>query len=247
MQEVSTIKEFIDTIAPPELCETWDNSGLLINANEKATTVLVTLDITNEVVQEAKDLKCDLIVSHHPVIFHAFKALKSMDVVYKLAQSDISAICVHTNLDAAPNGVNDVLANVLGLKNIVAIPPFGRLGELETEMSGKEFSKHCSKCLSTGVYLADADKLIKKVAVIGGQGSDFIEEAIAAGADCLVTGEAGHHDAIDAVAEGISLIFAGHYATEWPVIPVLAQTISNKFPDLKVYVSNQKQPFELVF
>ena len=118
--------------APLELAESWDNPGLLVDCGREVSRVLVTLDITPEVVEEAAAGGCELIVSHHPVIFSPLKKLTPRDVSFQLVQKGISAICMHTNLDAAEGGVNEVLAGIFGMRDWeVFADGCGRVGEVE--------------------------------------------------------------------------------------------------------------------
>ena len=131
MRTVNELYEAMQRIAPLELAESWDNPGLLVNCCRPVDRVLVTLDITPDVVEEAAAKGCGLIVAHHPVIFSPLKRLAPKDVPFQLVQNGISAICMHTNLDAAEGGVNEVLAGMFGMRNW---EPFaggcGRVGEV---------------------------------------------------------------------------------------------------------------------
>lgn len=247
MPTIKEVSGFIENIAPQELAEDWDNVGLLVESDAKTDKILVCLDITNEVVIEAKNLGCGLIVSHHPVIFSPIRSLTMQSPVFLLAENKISAICSHTNLDAACGGVNDVLAEVLGIQNCVSFGGLGRIGELAEVSSGYEVGSLCKERLHTYVQLADSGKPIRKVAVVGGVGGSYWKEAKEAGADCLVTGEASHHNALDALAEDFTLVVAGHYATEWPVTKYLQSQLENQFSDTKVYISEtNKAPFSIL-
>ena len=219
--------------APLELAESWDNPGLLVDCGREVFRVLVTLDITPEVVEEAAAGGCELIVSHHPVIFSPLKKLTPRDVSFQLVQKGISAICMHTNLDAAEGGVNEVLAGIFGMRDWeVFADGCGRVGEVEPitvpELARKAqavLGGQCNRPRSgpaVQVKFADTGRTVKRLAVISGAGGSMFEDALAVGADCLLTGEANHHAAIDAVRLGLSLVAAGHYATEFPVCALTA-------------------------
>lgn len=245
-------------IAPLELAESWDNPGLLVDCGRSVDRVLVTLDITPEVVQEAAAKGCGLIVAHHPVIFSPLKRLESRDVPFQLVQNGISAICMHTNLDAAEGGVNEVLAGIFGMRNWA---PFaggcGRVGEVDPipvpELAKKAqdaLGKRCNRP-ETGpavqVKYTDSGMPVQRLAVISGAGGSLFEEAIAVGADCLLTGEANHHHACDAARLGLSLIAAGHYATEFPVTAAVAERLRAAFPELEVLVSTaNRDPYTYI-
>lgn len=246
MPTIKQVADFIEEIAPQELAADWDNVGLLVESNIQVDKILVCLDITSEVVLEAKQLGCGLIVSHHPVIFSPLRRLSMQSPVFLLAENNISAICAHTNLDAANGGVNDVLAEILGLQDCVSFAHLGRIGMMPKEISVKELGSLCKERLNTYVEIADAESLIQNIAVIGGAGGSDWKEAKEAGADCLVTGEASHHHALDALAEGFSLVVAGHYATEWPVTEYLKNRLKEKFESVPVFVSKTNHaPFSL--
>ncbi len=237
MATIAKIYDVLQSIAPTELAASWDNVGLLVDAGVAPSGVLFALDITPEVVEEAVSLNCHLIVSHHPVIFSPLKRITTGDVVAQMLSKKISAICMHTNLDAADGGVNDVLAAMLGVGNTTkCAEDLGRIGTVHPiEMSA--FAAHCGHVLGTKVKCIDTNRKVTRVAVVSGAGGSFVQEAALLGADVLVTGEAGHHYALDAKRLGIGLVVAGHYATEFPIVPVLAEQVHQAFPKLKCYIS----------
>lgn len=252
MRTVNELYEAMQRIAPLELAESWDNPGLLVDCGGPVEKVLVTLDITPEVVQEAAAKGCQLIVAHHPVIFSPLKRLGTKDVPFQLVQNGISAICMHTNLDAAEGGVNEVLAGIFGMKNLeVFAEGCGRVGEIEPttvpELAAKaqrELAKRCNlpeKGEVVQVKYTDSGMPVRRLAVISGAGGSLFEDAIAMGADCLLTGEANHHHACDAARLGFSLIAAGHYATEFPVTAAVAERLRAAFPELEVLVSTENR------
>ncbi|MCF2556504.1 Nif3-like dinuclear metal center hexameric protein [Fournierella massiliensis] len=237
MTELKEIYGYLKELAPLELAEDWDNPGLLVDCGRPVGRVLTCLDITGPVVREAQEKGCDLVVSHHPVIFRPLKALQEGQVPCLLLKAGISAICMHTNLDAAPGGVNDTLAQWMGLREV---EPFaegmGRIGWIE-EMSAHQLAQETARILHARVQWADGGKPIRRLALITGSGGSMLEDAIRAGADALLTGEASHHAALDALAAGVTLVAAGHYATEFPVAQTLATRLGDRFRDLEVLVS----------
>lgn len=245
MARTEEIYAALAQLAPVELAESWDNVGLLVNGGREVSRVLVTLDITRAVVEEAAAAGCELIVSHHPVIFGGLKRLDERDVAWHLVRHGISAVCMHTNLDAADGGVNDVLAGLFALQEP---QPFaggcGRVGSI-APVSARALARQARQTLRTAVRLADAGRPVRRLAIISGAGGSMFEEAAALGADCLLTGEANHHQALDAVRLGMSVIAAGHFATEWPVVPVLAEKLRAAFPGVPVRTSTAAQdPFD---
>ncbi len=255
MTTVQQVYEEMQRIAPLELAESWDNPGLLVDCGGTVQKVLVTLDITPEVVEEAARKHCEVIVAHHPVIFSPLKKIGPQDVPCQLVRAGISAICMHTNLDAAEGGVNEVLAGIFGMKNLETFADgCGRVGEIElNSVKGlayqvqKELASRCNlpeNGPAVQIKLVDNGRMVKRLAVISGAGGSLFEEAIAVGADCLLTGEANHHHAIDAKRLGLSLIAAGHYATEFPVTAAVAEKLRAALPELEVLVSEaNKDPY----
>ena len=249
---VQQILGLLQAVAPPALALDWDNVGLLVDAGTPVDSVLTTLDITPAVVREAVENDCQLIVSHHPVIFHPIKSLHADDVPALLMKNGISAICMHTNLDAAEGGVNDVLADLFGIRQRTAFADgCGRVGEIDPitvpELAALAQHKLAALCNApdTGaavqVKFADAGKPVHRLAVISGAGGSLFAEAIAEGADCLLTGEANHHHALDAKRLGLSLIAAGHYATEFPVTAAVAAALRTALPEVEVLVSAENR------
>ena len=241
MVTVNEIYAEMQRYAPLELAESWDNPGLLVDCGREVSRVL---DITPEVVEEAAAGGCELIVSHHPVIFSPLKKLTPRDVSFQLVQKGISAICMHTNLDAAEGGVNEVLAGIFGMRDWeVFADGCGRVGEVV--LGGR-----CNRPRSgpaVQVKFADTGRTVRRLAVISGAGGSMFEDALAVGADCLLTGEANHHAAIDAVRLGLSLVAAGHYATEFPVCAAIADRLHAAFPELEVRVSGEnRDPFTYI-
>ena len=208
MAKVEQIYQFIQQLAPPALAAEWDNVGVLVDCAADVTSILVALDVTDEVAAEAEYQGCQLIVAHHPVIFKPMRALGRGDLPFRLVKKNISAIAAHTNLDAAEGGVNDILAKLFGLAEV---KPFGegnmgRVGRLPT-VDAAHLAARCQATLNAHLKLVDAGRPINTLAVVGGSGGDFAAAAAAAGADALLTGEASHHDALDAKRLGEVAVF----------------------------------------
>lgn len=244
MAKVQEVLEALRQLAPPELAESWDNVGLLVDCGADVTSLLVALDITDEVVAEAEYQGCQLIVSHHPVIFEPLRRLGRQDVVFRMVKKNISGICMHTNLDAAEGGVNDILCRLFGVETP---QPFGgglgRVGSVKPT-TAPDLAAQCKQILGARCKLVDAGKPIHRLALVGGAGGGMLAEAIEAGADCLLTGEASHHAAVEARHRGVSLVAAGHYSTEFPIVPVLAERLKPKFPKLRILCSKRdRDPF----
>lgn len=243
MIQVKEVLTAMEELAPPALAEEWDNVGLLVESPGPVTGILTALDITPPVVREAHELGYNLVVSHHPVIFQPLKSLHWENPACMLLARNMSGICMHTNLDAAQEGVNHRLAQLLGIQNLEAFIPCGRIGDLETTPT--QLADTCRQALGAAVKMVEGTRPIHRVAVISGAGGSLLEDALAAGADALVTGEAAHHVALAAKAAGITLVVAGHYATERPIAQVVAQYLSSRFPELPVQVSQaDRDPFD---
>ena len=243
---VQQILALLQTAAPQELALDWDNVGLLVDAGAPVDGVLTTLDITPAVVREAVENDCQLIVSHHPVIFHPIKRLAADDVPAQLMKNGISAICMHTNLDAAEGGVNDTLSDILGIASDGRESFAEGCGRIGTTMptTVEALARFCADTLHSGVKYVNGDKPVTRLAEVSGGGGSYLQEAIDRGADCLVTGEAAHHIALLAEERGVGLVVAGHWGTEHAIADVLAARISAAFPQLTVaHAESDKDPY----
>lgn len=245
---IKDIIDFCESFAPFSEQESWDNSGLNIgNKNKKVSSVLVTLDITKDVIKEAIRKKSDLIISHHPIIFDDIKSIDFSDACSMLIKNDISALCIHTNLDKAEIcGVNTELANALNIKNsILYKDEFLRVGVLDKAMTATEFASFVKEKLNcTCVKFSDCKKKIKKVAVSSGAGGYAVSLFDKYGFDALVTGEAKYHQFIYAKDNGFCVVSAGHFATENIVIKPLFEKLRKEFPSVDFYISKTHKDVE---
>ena len=248
MTTVGDVLNFIEGIAPPYMKMEWDNCGLLCGRKEKAVRkILVALDPFRNVIAEAVSWGADLIVTHHPLIFaNPLMAVNGDSetgrCVLELVEHGIAAINAHTNLDLAPGGVNDVLAQTLGLQNIEIIDPIENYGllrqgaveeqPLDVFLASVKEKLHCH-----GLRYVDGGKPVRKVAVGGGSCADEMKAALAAGCDTFVTADVKYNQFRTAYELGLNLIDAGHFYTENPVMPVLAGKLAAQFPDVEVEFS----------
>ena len=243
MPTVREIEELLFAWAPRELAESWDNVGLLVGDPEaQVERVLVSLDITEAVVEEAARIGARLIVSHHPVMnntWHPVQTIRPDDrqgrILTALIRGGIAAVCMHTNLDAAEGGVNDVLAEKLGLQHVVMLneEKIGRAGELNCEIPLVEFISTVIKSLGcNGLRYVDAGRPVRRVAVGGGACGEYIPDAAALGCDTFVTSDLKYHTFLE--TEGMNLIDAGHFPTEDLICPVIAARIAAAFPGVDV-------------
>ena len=246
MTTVREIESFLYSWAPRELAESWDNVGLLVGDPEAAVErVLVALDITPQVAEEALERGCQLIVAHHPVMncaWHPVQTVRADDrqgrTLTALLRGGVAAICMHTNLDAAEGGVNDILAEKLGLTQpeMLTEEKIGRIGTLKCEIPLVEFTHSVIELLGcNGLRYVDAGRPVHRVAVGGGACGCYIPQAVAAGCDTFVTSDLKYNDFLD--TEGLNLIDAGHFPTENVVCPALRDRLAEAFPAVDVLCS----------
>lgn len=239
------ILDFIDTFAPFSSAAEWDNSGLLVgNENTEITKVILSLDITNEVIKEAKEKGANLIISHHPVIFNPLTKLSECDPVYELAKNNISAICAHTNLDIGKPGVATALADKLELENLeYHFDEFMIVGDLNKEFSSDEFAQYIKDKLNLCGIKYTKGKSIKRVAIAPGGAGEFVFKYFDYNFDAFVTGDIKHHEFLFANSVNISAYQAGHYNTEVVVIPLLQGLLQNQFKEIEFLISEtEKDP-----
>ncbi len=236
---VGDIYALIDEWAPFETQCSWDHSGLQTGSKNHTVTGIVTaLDCTEDVVDYAIKVKANLIIAHHPLIFAPLFAVCDDSVVAKLVKNDISLICAHTNLDLAKNGVNDCLCRVLDLKEVHAFgeDDLGRIGTLEAAMQPEAFAAYVKQKLHTALIWWEGDREVKTVALVGGAGSDYAADAALCGADAYLTGELKHNYFADLSASGMTMLSAGHYATEAVMLPKIKEKILKRFASVPVQV-----------
>lgn len=237
------IYEYIDSIAPFCRQEDWDNSGFQVGERAKEVhKILFALDATADLVREAHKKQCDLIVTHHPFLFQAQKQFTEQNPAYLAAKYNIAVISAHTSFDCADGGVNDVLAELLDLQNIrKSENGFYRLGETKCK-TALEFAAFAKSVLHVPVAVSHPQKEIKVVAVCGGAAMDFALEAQTAGADMYFTGDAKHHEILDAAECGLSVAAAGHFQTEYPAVVSLKNRVQAQFPEISCVLSAQTAP-----
>ncbi len=255
MAVIGDVYRYMDQLAPFHLQMDFDNAGFLVGRTDSAVSrIMVALDVTEPVVEEAQKLGCQLIVSHHPVIFHPARAITDETVTGRillaLTEAKIGAICAHTNLDAVREGVNDCLAHVLGLTQIGQLHPdgvdengnpygIGRVGLVhQSGMNAAQYAQYVKERLhAASVRCEDGGRHVEKVAVGGGSCGSMLADAVAAGCDTFVTADVKYDQYLEARGLGITLMDAGHYATEHVVCHMLAEKLSAAFPDVEVLIS----------
>lgn len=244
MITVGDIIDYLNTIAPPELAESWDHTGFQLGSrNTPVTGVLVALDPFEGVCKEAADLGVQLLVTHHPLLFSPTTSLTDDSSVGRcvqlLMQNGISQWSGHTDLDIAPGGVNDVLANRLGLENICTIAPANLLRKgTVPKQSLDAFLQTVKDSLGCPVLrYAVGSGTVHRVAVGGGACASEMGDAIAAGCDTFVTSDVKYNQFWDAADLGLNIIDSGHFYTENPVCTYLADKLSAKYPEISVRIS----------
>ena len=245
MTTVQDILEYVENLAPLSYKMDWDNVGFQCGSRSAPVRkILVALDPFEHVCHEASEVGADLLLTHHPLIFRPLTAITDDNAITRgithLCANGISSISAHTNLDCAEGGVNDVLAQTLGLKDVEVIGSEHLLRAGCFDSTLEAFLNHVKSVLGcAGLRYVDAGKPVHRVAVGGGSCSGGLQEAIAAGCDTFVTADVNYNAFWDAQERGISLIDAGHFYTENPVCAYLAEKLRTQFPNVIVEVSKK--------
>ncbi|HMM69086.1 MAG TPA: Nif3-like dinuclear metal center hexameric protein [Gudongella oleilytica] len=253
--KISEIVGIMEEWADPCLMDSWDNGGLQYGSMEQEINgILISLDVTEEVLEYAIKFGSNLIISHHPLIFKGIKDLSLSThqgrMAYKIIKNDLGIYCAHSSLDLAPGGVNDVLADEFGILNSIplrahekrfhnGILGYGRVGDIEP-LTLEELVRHVKDRLGVEVLsvYGETKDPITRLAVCGGSGADFIEDAASFRAQAYITGDIKYHDAQLARELGIVLIDATHYHTEKPVLYAVKNRLKDKILEemnMKIY------------
>jgi len=252
------IMDKLETLSPRHFAESWDNVGLLVGSAEKeVSSCMLALDATETVIDQAILMEADLLITHHPMIFKPLKKIVADDFtgkrIIKLIQNDISYFAMHTNFDVM--GMADEAAEKLGLlgsdvleltfEDDISKEGIGRAGYFSADMSLEECAHLVKEAFDIDQIrvFGEGQAMIRKAAIVPGSGSDYIDQAIAAGADVLITGDISHHNGLDAVEKGISVIDAGHYGLEKIFIPYMREFLNRELPELQVFEARQPAPF----
>lgn len=251
----------------PSYAMDWDNVGLLVGREEKEIKrIFVALDVTDETLRQALDFGADLMVTHHPLLFSPVKKINTGDFIgrrlIKMIQGDLCYYAMHTNFDV--KGMAKLNQEILGLLDaevleVTAEEPeengqevrqegIGRIGVLELSMTLRQFAEKVKadfRIPDVRVY-GDPERMIRKAAVSSGSGKSMIRTALLKGADVLVTGDIDYHSGIDAVSQGLSVIDAGHYGTEYCFISYMERELEKMFPDLEVGAARVQHPYQIV-
>lgn len=247
MTKVADVVGVMKTLAPVELAEKWDNVGLLIGAAQREVhKILVMLDLDQQGIDEALEVGADMIITHHPVIMSGISTITD-PVLLSIIENKISVCSMHTNLDSADEGVNQILAETLGLSDIEPIDfdgVFGRVGNVE-ECMLSELIQSIKLALDIEHirYVGSKRNKVRRVAVLGGAGADFIPNAKIAGCDVYVTADVKYHQAQMAEKMGLNVIDAGHFETENPIIYKIARYLRGNFEDVEVITSLRNKSY----
>lgn len=257
MQPAQNLISYLERFAPLQLAEGWDNVGLLLGDRARSIErVMTCLTLTEDVAEEAIADKADLIVCHHPVLFRAVKRLTSDtpegEMLLRLAASKILVYSPHTAFDSAEDGINAQIAAALELTEVRPLRPSaiepdgslggGRCGRLPTAVPLRDLITKSQRLLkaSSAQIVGDLDRLVERVAIACGSAAEFLPDAVRAGCDVLLTGEARFHACLEARSGPCALVLLGHYATERPAVEHLAQRLEDEFPGLTSWASRQE-------
>ena len=233
---VLDVYEFLNSCFPAETACDFDNAGLLVgDAEAEVKKALIALDCTAAAVRKAVSEGCNLLITHHPVIFSPIKNVLAGSLVYELVKNGISVISMHTNMDMGGGGVNDCLCRALGLADVAPQPDkdgYILKGGNIKAVSADSFAKKIKDALGGTVKYADGGRKIEKVLVCSGSGGEFAETAKSKGFDALVTAEVKHHQFLQAAESGISIFDAGHFETEDVVVEPLKELLCSRFSDV---------------
>ena len=234
---VNDIFKYLNGLFPITDAMDIDNVGILVGKPQKSISkALVALDCTLETVAKAKEKDCDLIITHHPVIFEPLKNVLAGSVQYELIKNDIAVISMHTNLDVGVGGINDKLCEILELNEIspvIASDGYMLKGGVISPISAENLARRIKERIGGVVKYVDGGKEIKTVLVCSGSGGEFINEAIILNFDALLTADVKHHQFLVAKDNNISLFDGGHFNTEDIIVEVLAETLKKNFKEIE--------------
>ena len=258
MATVRQIYEYIDSFAPFSYQESWDNSGILVGGGgEEVKRALLTLDISREAAEEAKSLGCELVITHHPVIFTPLKALRQDNPACMLLRMGIACISAHTNLDCADYGISSMICSALGLSPCreVLIPTgklhpcgrsvgFGEIGAAQS-ITPEELIDRCKRSFnSVCIKFVRGERSISRVGILSGAGGEGVELALEHGLDAVVTSEIKQHQLVMARDIGITAVDIGHYESEAIAMPWLRDRLLEGFSDTEFILTKTRFPAE---
>ena len=255
-------REVIDIIErryPREYALGWDNVGLLAGRDDKEVRrIYIALDASDEVIHAAVEQEADMLITHHPLIFSGMKRITNEDFigrrVLELIRSDVSYYAMHTNYDVM--GMASRSGDLMGLKQPEVlevtyedradkIEGIGRIGRLEKAVTLRQCCERVKQTFGLGSVrvFGDPERMVERLAICPGSGKSVIKAALRKHADVLVTGDIGHHEGIDAAAQGLAIIDAGHYGVEKMFIPYMGAYLRERAPGVQVLEQPKKEPF----
>ncbi len=251
---LSNLLATFETLWPKATAEDWDRPGLMVgHPDQEIKKVLLSVDVTSEVLDQAVQENCQLLITHHPLLLRPAHELGELtlkgNLVTKAIRSGLAIFSAHTNADIAAGGVSQSLAMAIGLRNVFPLDPasgHGIVGDID-ELNLVDFARKVSKAIpatAAGVKVAgDSARLVSKVALVGGAGDGFLPLAASAGVDVFITSDLRHHPAQDFIeqsklTDGPSLIDISHWAAEWVWLDKAAEQLSAKHPSIEFMVSD---------
>lgn len=261
--KLDDIIKIIEDIAPVNLKEGFDNVGLMVGDREKnITKVLLALDCTEEVIREAKEMRAELILTHHPLLFRKPQSITTDTLlgrkIIELIRNDINLYSAHTNWDSVKDGLNDTLVKMLGFEKGIIMEKnqfdneagIGRVVELNKEMTVLEIVEKIKNYLGVKNlrYAGDLNEVVKTVAIVNGSGQDFFGDAKKLGADLIITGDTTYHFVSDYKEMGLNILDIGHFNSEWPVLINVSEKVKERLDsDVEFVISKEsKDPFEFI-
>ena len=255
------IREILETLAPVAMACEWDNPGFQVCRWEKEiNSIYLAVDATDEVIAEAKELKADMILTHHPLIFGGIKNILTSDFIgrriYGLAQQDMVYCAMHTNFDICV--MADLASDYLELMETEPLEVtgewqgkscgIGKVGMLPEVISLGDCGRIVKSRFQTEAVkvFGDTSRMVQRAAICPGSGKSEVDEAIAKGAQVLITGDIDHHTGIDAAARGLSILDAGHYGLEHIFVTYMAEYFKERLPELNIYSQKLQSPFSYI-
>ncbi len=245
---VDQVMACLEAMAPARLAEEWDNPGVQVRAwSGRVERMLICLDPTPQAIRQAVERKARILLTHHPLIFRPLKSIQDQafpgDVIQAAVKNSVTVVSAHTNLDSARGGINDILAGLFGLTGVEVLEPsrdgeeghgLGRVGELPAPLPFSGLIQEAKRVFGTDSLRASgpADLVVKRLAVAGGSGGGLGPRAFQTGAQALVTGDVGHHDALACAGLGLALIDAGHFHTEAAAMKGFGRALASRFRSL---------------
>lgn len=265
--DLEQLTKSFERLWPLEGAESWDSPGLVAGSlSQRISRVLLSVDVTAEIIAEAQDGEFDLVLAHHPYLLRGVQTISESTakgaVLSSAVRSNVAIYAAHTNADIVESGVSAALANAFGLQESRPLVPstdqnvgHGRVGDLAQPIKLGEFARYVASILpatATGIRVAgDFDQVIQKVALCGGAGDSFIADAFASGADLFITSDLRHHPTQDAVEQSklnavpMALMDVSHWASEWIWLEVAAKQLGKLYPNVQFVVSHiRTDPWE---